>query len=155
MKKMLLVILIALVSKAALATIYDIKCLNQKGKFSDCKVTIDSSQLVIEYKSKKEKEFNVKIPKGNIKVLSAGEYSRRRVAEAVIFSPWLLFSKKTRDHIGIEYVDKNNFWPKPEVDSAILKISDIRDQKSVDKFFGKEVIEKNFWQLLHICGYSL
>ncbi|OGY45065.1 MAG: ribosomal RNA small subunit methyltransferase A [Candidatus Buchananbacteria bacterium RIFCSPHIGHO2_01_FULL_39_14] len=53
----------------------------------------------------------------------------------------------------IEYVDKNNFWPKPEVDSAILKISDIRDQKSVDKFFGKEVIEKNFWQLLHI-GFS-
>ena len=53
----------------------------------------------------------------------------------------------------IEYVDKNNFWPKPEVDSAILNISDIRDQKSVDKFFGKEVIEKNFWQLLHI-GFS-
>ncbi len=108
MKKMLLVILIALVSKAAFSTSYDIKCLNQKGKFSDCKVTINSSQLAIEYKSKKEKEFNVKIPKDNIKVLSAGEYSRRRVAEAVFFSPWLLFSKKTRDHIGIEYVDENN-----------------------------------------------
>ena len=53
----------------------------------------------------------------------------------------------------IDYVGKNNFWPKPEVDSAILKISEIRNQKSIDKFFGQEASEKNFWRLIHV-GFS-
>lgn len=108
MNKIMLVVIVALLSRGAFATTYDIKCLNQKGKFSDCKVSVDSNQVTIEYKNKKEKERNAVISRNNIKMLSAGEYSRRRVAEALLFSPWLLFSKKTRDHVGIEYVDENN-----------------------------------------------
>ena len=52
----------------------------------------------------------------------------------------------------IDLVGKINFWPQPEVDSAILKISDIKDQKAVDKYLGG-ISEKKFWQLVRI-GYS-
>ena len=50
-------------------------------------------------------------------------------------------------------VSRENFWPIPEVDSAILKISDIRDQKSVDNFFTGKVSENYFWQIVKI-GFS-
>ncbi len=50
----------------------------------------------------------------------------------------------------IQMVSRNNFWPTPAVDSAILKLSDIRNQKSVDKFFSDHLPEKFFWQIARI-----
>ena len=52
----------------------------------------------------------------------------------------------------ISVVDKNNFWPKPEVDSAILTIYDIKDQKAVDNFLAG-ITESFFWRIVKI-GYS-
>ena len=106
MKKVILVAL--LVSNVAFASAYDMECLNVKGKFSKCSVTMDNGSLDVKYRSKSEQGLNVTIPAQNIKALSAGEYSRRRVAEAVLFSPWLLFSKKKRDQVGVEYAAANN-----------------------------------------------
>lgn len=44
----------------------------------------------------------------------------------------------------ISSVSKNCFWPKPEVDSAIIKITDIRPRKDVDikKFF--QIVKAGF-----------
>lgn len=52
----------------------------------------------------------------------------------------------------IEIVGKENFWPKPEVDSAILKVAEILSQKAVDKYLG-EISERFFWQIVKI-GYA-
>jgi len=37
----------------------------------------------------------------------------------------------------ISYIPKENFWPKPEIDSAIIKITDIRKPENINikKFF--------------------
>ncbi len=97
-----------------MASTYDAQCLNHKGKFSGCRVNIENSRLQIEYEPKKEQDLNIDIPCENIKSLSAGEYARRRVAEsiggAVLFGPlalFMLFSKKKRDQVGIEYITEN------------------------------------------------
>ncbi|MFH1745241.1 MAG: 16S rRNA (adenine(1518)-N(6)/adenine(1519)-N(6))-dimethyltransferase RsmA [bacterium] len=45
-----------------------------------------------------------------------------------------------------EYIGRKNFWPSPEVDSAIIRISDIRCQIS-------DVDEKDFFRLVKI-GFS-
>lgn len=52
----------------------------------------------------------------------------------------------------IEIVSKENFYPRPEVDSAILKISAIKNQSEVDKYL-EGVKEKFFWQMVRI-GFS-
>lgn len=52
----------------------------------------------------------------------------------------------------IEIVKKENFWPQPKIDSAILKISSIKAQKEVDKYF-EGITEKFFWQIVRV-GYS-
>ncbi|OGY43992.1 MAG: ribosomal RNA small subunit methyltransferase A [Candidatus Buchananbacteria bacterium RIFCSPHIGHO2_02_FULL_38_8] len=52
----------------------------------------------------------------------------------------------------IEVVDKKNFWPEPEVDSAILKISDIKNTKEITEWL-VDITEKQFWQVVKI-GFS-
>ncbi len=52
----------------------------------------------------------------------------------------------------IEIVEKKNFWPIPEVDSAILTIAEIKNQSAVDKFLAG-IDEKFFWQIIRI-GFS-
>lgn len=52
----------------------------------------------------------------------------------------------------ISFVSKNNFWPEPKVDSAILTISKIKDQAEVDNFL-QGLEEKFFWQIVKI-GFS-
>ncbi len=52
----------------------------------------------------------------------------------------------------ISLVDKNNFWPVPQVDSAILKISEIKNKEAVDNYLGA-ISEKEFWRILKI-GFS-
>ncbi|MFA6382170.1 MAG: 16S rRNA (adenine(1518)-N(6)/adenine(1519)-N(6))-dimethyltransferase RsmA [Candidatus Buchananbacteria bacterium] len=49
----------------------------------------------------------------------------------------------------IEIVGRNNFWPVPKVDSAILRISKIKNQPQVDKFL-EGITEKFFWQMAKI-----
>lgn len=49
-------------------------------------------------------------------------------------------------------VNKNNFWPRPEVDSAILVIDKIKKKLEVDKFLG-EVSQDFFWRVAKI-GFS-
>lgn len=112
MKKIYTVIVLALIGGPVMAATYDVECLNHKGKFSGCMVTIDSSNVQVSFKKKGDRILNVTIPGSNIQSLSGGEYIRRRVAEAVFITPWLLFSKKKRDQIGIEYLDDNS---KPKV----------------------------------------
>ncbi|MFH1565043.1 MAG: 16S rRNA (adenine(1518)-N(6)/adenine(1519)-N(6))-dimethyltransferase RsmA [bacterium] len=51
----------------------------------------------------------------------------------------------------VEYVDKNNFWPQPKVDSAIIKLKPIGDLK--DKKLRLETDEKVFFQIARI-GFS-
>ncbi len=52
----------------------------------------------------------------------------------------------------IGQVGRNNFWPPPEVDSAIIKISKIKNQVEVDNFL-EGIEEKFFWQVVKI-GFS-
>lgn len=52
----------------------------------------------------------------------------------------------------INLVGSNNFWPKPEVDSAVLQISEIKSSKEVDKFLSG-ISEKEFWRIAKI-GFS-
>ncbi|MFA5021863.1 MAG: 16S rRNA (adenine(1518)-N(6)/adenine(1519)-N(6))-dimethyltransferase RsmA [Patescibacteria group bacterium] len=52
----------------------------------------------------------------------------------------------------IGLVSNNNFWPKPKIDSAILKISKIKTLDEVDNYLSG-VSEKIFWQIVRI-GFS-
>lgn len=52
----------------------------------------------------------------------------------------------------IDYAGRKNFWPQPAVDSAILKISEIKSQEEVDNYL-RGISEKNFWQIAKI-GFS-
>ena len=49
-------------------------------------------------------------------------------------------------------VGGDNFWPKPEVDSAILKIFAIKNQPALAEFL-VGISEEKFWQLVRI-GFS-
>lgn len=92
------------------ASTFDVKCLNLKGEFSNCKVDFDGSKITLKYKTKANESLNEEILGQNIKSIGAGEYSRRRVGEAVgtaVFTfgigALLLLSKKKREHYGVEY----------------------------------------------------
>lgn len=102
-----IIVLGVLISGSAQAVTYqfDADCLNQKAKFSDCRLLINSDAVRVEYKSKTGKALNTTIPAERITALSAGEYSRRRVAEAIFLNVFAVFSKKQRDQIAIEYLD--------------------------------------------------
>lgn len=50
----------------------------------------------------------------------------------------------------VETVSRNDFWPSPKVDSAIIKIFNIKDQLAVDNFFSGLVTERFFWQVVKI-----
>jgi len=52
----------------------------------------------------------------------------------------------------VNFVGKNNFWPKPEVDSAIIRISQVKNSQEMLAVFG-EISEKQFWQVVRI-GFS-
>jgi len=52
----------------------------------------------------------------------------------------------------MEFVSKKSFWPSPEVDSAVLKLSSIKSSDEVDNFL-QGISEKSFWQLVKI-GFS-
>jgi len=52
----------------------------------------------------------------------------------------------------VAIVGRDNFWPKPEVDSAILKISAIKNQPALAEFLAG-ITEETFWQLVRI-GFS-
>lgn len=94
----------------AFATIYQANCLNDKGKFSDCKINIESTQISIN-----SKKITTIIDGSKVKNLTSGDYSRRRIGEAVgtaIFTfgigALVAFGKKKLDQIGIEYIDDTN-----------------------------------------------
>lgn len=53
----------------------------------------------------------------------------------------------------IKVVSRKDFWPSPKVDSAIIKISNVKNQAAVDNFFSSEISEKFFWQIVRI-GFS-
>lgn len=101
---MALVILTAF-NAEAITYQFDADCLNRKAKFSDCRLLINSDAVHVEYKSKAGRALNTTIPADRITALSAGEYSRRRVAEAIFLNVFAVFSKKKRDQIAIEYLD--------------------------------------------------
>jgi 16S rRNA (adenine1518-N6/adenine1519-N6)-dimethyltransferase len=52
----------------------------------------------------------------------------------------------------IKTVEANNFWPRPAVDSAILKIENIKTQGQILEFL-EGIEEKFFWQVVKI-GFS-
>lgn len=52
----------------------------------------------------------------------------------------------------VEYVPKQDFWPSPEVDSAIIKINNIKSKTEVDKYFS-QISENKFWRVVKI-GFS-
>ena len=49
----------------------------------------------------------------------------------------------------IDFVKRDNFWPTPEVDSAILTISKIKNQQAVDNYLAG-VNEEFFWRVIKI-----
>ncbi len=49
----------------------------------------------------------------------------------------------------VNIVGRENFWPIPDVDSAILKIGEIKSKEAVDKYLGG-ISEKEFWRILKI-----
>jgi 16S rRNA (adenine1518-N6/adenine1519-N6)-dimethyltransferase len=54
----------------------------------------------------------------------------------------------------VSLVGKENFWPEPEVNSAILKISAIKTAEQVDNYLASfKISEKQFWQTAKI-GFS-
>lgn len=138
MKKTKIIALIAagslagssIVGTPALATVYKANCINQKGKFTDCKVDVSEKTLTVTYQGKRFKELNRTIEGEKITRLTGGQYARRRVAEAIagsvllvgtgaiLFPPaaLLLFAKKKRDQFGVEYQN-------PEGKSEALMIS--------------------------------
>lgn len=61
--------------------------------------------IKITYSAKSNSALNKTIEGKQIKRITGGEYSRRRVAEAVLLTPWLLFSKKKRDTFGVEFTN--------------------------------------------------
>ncbi|MFA6322603.1 MAG: 16S rRNA (adenine(1518)-N(6)/adenine(1519)-N(6))-dimethyltransferase RsmA [Candidatus Buchananbacteria bacterium] len=52
----------------------------------------------------------------------------------------------------IDYVPKSDFWPQPEIDSAILRIRNIKSKAERVEFFS-EVSENIFWQIVKM-GFS-
>jgi len=52
----------------------------------------------------------------------------------------------------ISIVDKSNFWPSPEVNSAVIKIENIKSSKEVDNYL-KGITEQFFWRIVKI-GFS-
>jgi len=52
----------------------------------------------------------------------------------------------------IDFVKRDNFWPSPEVDSAILTITKIKNQLEVDNYL-TGINEKVFWRIIRI-GFS-
>lgn len=53
----------------------------------------------------------------------------------------------------VEVVDRENFYPSPDVDSAILKIENFKSQKEIDKLL-QGISEDIFWRLLRISFAS-
>lgn len=49
----------------------------------------------------------------------------------------------------IDYVSQKDFYPSPEVDSAILKISNIKSKQQVDKFLAG-ISQEDFWRIVRI-----
>ncbi len=151
MRSIAVFLVLTLTANIAFASEYDVQCLNHKGKFSSCKVTINDENIQIAYKDKKNQDLNVEIPGKGIKSISAGEYARRRVGEsvaaAVILAPiflFTLFSKKKRDHIGIEYVqdpkDKNATTKATLIE--IKKKYGMAMKTELKAVSGKEIIEE-------------
>ncbi len=46
----------------------------------------------------------------------------------------------------IAYIAKKSFWPKPKVDSAVLHITDIKDNKKIDKEIFFKIVKAGFSQ---------
>ena len=88
---------------SAQATIVNAECMNAKGKMSGCKIEDFQGSIKVTYLTKANSNLNKTIDGKYIKRITGGEYSRRRVAEAVLLTPWLLFSKKKRDTFGVEF----------------------------------------------------
>lgn len=90
---------------------FEAECMNTNGKFTDCKAEVNDGTLSVHYKNKKWQSLDRTIKGDEITALSGGEYARRRVGEsigsAVLLGPlflFVLFSKKKRDNIGVEYM---------------------------------------------------
>lgn len=49
----------------------------------------------------------------------------------------------------IDFIKRDNFWPTPEVDSAILTISKIKNQQAVDNYLAG-INEEFFWRVIKI-----
>ena len=112
-----------------------------RGGTAHCTVIVSDDSLRIDFDDKKFKEFNVEIPGDKIKFLSAGEYSRRRVAEAVLLTPWLLFSKKQRDQVFVEYGDGKSKGNKI-AGIEVKKKYGMALKSELKALSGKEVVEK-------------
>ena len=108
LKHAFILILFLIIETPLYAAGYNAKCINPKGKFSECDLFIKDEILTVQYKSSSYMGENQTIQGKKITRLTGGEYSRRRVAEAVLLTPWLLFSKKKRDNFGIEYLNSSN-----------------------------------------------
>jgi len=52
----------------------------------------------------------------------------------------------------IDLVPNSDFWPEPQVNSAILKISNIKSDKEVDVYLG-DISVKQFWRVVKV-GFS-
>ncbi len=91
------------------------KCLNDKGKMSNCFVENNDGNLIIEFKKKKQSYLNKTIPGNNVTRITGGEFAKRRVGTAValgiLLTPlalFTLFSKKKIENHGIEYTNSKN-----------------------------------------------
>ena len=112
MKKLFCLLLCAVYFfSATVCMAFEAQCMNTKGKFTDCLADINDGALSVHYKSKKWQNLDRTIKGDQITALSGGEYARRRVGEsigsAVLLGPlflFMLFSKKKRDNIGVEYL---------------------------------------------------
>lgn len=112
------------------------ECLSSVGKMKACAVQSDGRELQIDFRSTKFQDLRIDGRK--IQGISGGEYSRRRVFEAVLLTPWLLFSKKKRDTFGIEY--KNSFGQNESILIQVHKKYGLGMKSLLESSSGKKVV---------------
>ncbi len=109
MKKILVGIMAVMLtsSMASAAVSVSAKCTDDSGKMQNCKVDSEDNSLKISFKSKKLAELNRSIGATSITRLSSGEFTKQRVAEALLLSPLFLLSKRHYETITVEYSQDN------------------------------------------------
>lgn len=115
-KSVALLAAVTLFGSTVFAAGYNGKCMNQKGKQTECVVDVSNGTVSVRYKRKGYSELDRRFSGDAISAIVMGDYSKRRIGAAVVgsvisvgfFPPLALLAltKKKRDQVGIEFVNE-------------------------------------------------